>query len=228
MASQKFRVRSVGKCIVLVIGLVVAVALTTSCAAGTSANSTTPRISLNDDEGDLSSYLLTGSDVAAIEALDLSTATDFNDVPTFENPDLRGPCGGVMPELDLAGAAGRAFVGTSSTAHAIVLESDAERRRVLLALQADADEPCGSFESTTNTGHTQLVSDISLLKFPVDDVDAVGWTSKIEVGLQSVYGGVWLFETDGRIALIQYVRAVPVSESAMIALAERAYERLKG
>jgi hypothetical protein len=212
--------------IVRVVAATAVVTLGSGCASGSADDSNTPRITLGGDDDELSGFLLTRSDVTAIDGLEQTTVTEFNEAPLFENPDPRGPCGGVVPAPDFTGAVGRVFAGSSGTLFTLVLESDAKQQSYLRALQADVREVCESHESTTNTGQTQTVSDVSILQSPVAGIEAIGWTSKIEVGEQTGYGGVWLIEADGRVAYIQFLGVAPLLESAMVALAQGAYERL--
>jgi hypothetical protein len=122
--------------------------------------SLTPRIT-STPSGALDSLLLTAADVRSIAGLEGLIAHELGDVDLFENPDPRGPCGAPGADLPTSGAAGRAFEGDGQSLVQLVIEGQAATD-FLDSQLADIREPCGPYDSKTNTGATQHVEDIEV------------------------------------------------------------------
>ncbi|MDO8363414.1 MAG: hypothetical protein Q7V88_11000 [Actinomycetota bacterium] len=76
--------------------------------------SKTPRITVDEAASDGSAFLLKEPVVRTIAGLSDVVAQDFGDVPIFENPDPRGPCGaGRRFNVELARATWQVGVETT-------------------------------------------------------------------------------------------------------------------
>jgi hypothetical protein len=213
------------------LGAVGAVVFVAACTAADDAGSpieelsNTPRITLNEG-GSLSASLLTERDVRLITGLEDAVAQDLNEIPFFENPDPRGPCGGVVPQLPLTDAVGRAFSGAEIMVVQFLAPPSAEAREYVAAAQADRTTPCESFTSLTNVGTTQLVRDVEFIDLGDLAADGIAWTAVVEVGtyVQSIGGGVLMI--DDRLLTIQASSLAPIDAATVRSLLEAAVSRL--
>lgn len=162
--------------------LLLVLLLTAGCADGDEVESLTPRITVA-DAGELAELLLTADDVEQAGFVGFE-ARDIDDVQLFENPDMRGPCGAPIQFPVLDGAAGRAFVAGGDTIVQIVVERTEELDAVVDAYVADAVDGCPPFESMTNQGLTQQVSDIEIIDISSTSERSAASAVMIEVGGQ--------------------------------------------
>lgn len=187
--------------------------------------SNTPQITVDDSARDVS-FLLTESDVRGIDRFAGVVAQDVSDVPAFENPDPRGPCGAVVPQLPLEGAVGRAFSGPDVVVFELVVTAGAEQHDFLDAVQADQHVGCEGHESMTNLGETQTVSDTEFIDQRSVGDDGIGWTSRIDIGSRTAYGGAAAFVNGDRMAFIQVSAASPIDATMLEALVDLAVARM--
>ena len=171
--------------------------------------------------------LLTEQDLHAIPGFEGAVAAEVDDVPFFENPDPRGPCGGAVPPVAFDGAFGRTFRSDRVQLIELVTPSSARQKEQLAAYQGDARPHCPPYDSLTNTGDTQHVSDISMLALEDVGVPAIGWANTIEVRGQRVQGGVVLAEVGERFLFLQFHAARLPPSSALRQLTRQAVDRLR-
>jgi hypothetical protein len=203
---------------------VVLAAALTGCGSEGEVRSNTPSVTVDANSPNVS-LLLTEEDVRSVHGMGSAEAQDFTDVPVFENPDPRGPCGGVAPQLPTTGAVGRAFTTPTMMSIQIVVDSSDEQRDYVAALQSDRRSDCGPYQSTTNTGDTQTVSEIEFVELTTD-LPAIAWTGRVDVAGNTAYIGVLALESSGRLAFIQMQSATPFAGETVRTLADRAADRL--
>ena len=188
--------------------------------------SNTPRVEV-DDDGERADRLLTLDQVTTALGDDRLEQADFDDVPVFENPDPRGPCGAEVPALEFCDdAVGRSF-GTSDQVVFEIISTESDALGTYLdALIADQPDECPTYASRTNQGLMQTVSDVVLLDVAELGSRAVGWTSHIELQGQDLYGGVVAFALDGQVVFLQLQGIAPVDGDALAALGAAAAANL--
>lgn len=190
--------------------------------------SETPRITQAPlDAMDLQPFLATEEDLDAVGMSDVVVG-DLDDLAMYENPDPRGPCGGVVPEFRLEGAAGRSFRAAEHSAFALVMHSDDELERYLATLQADVAPSCGPYRSRTNTGGTQGVDGIEIVDLDIPGVNSIAWTSTITAGGASVESAFVMLVGDERAAVVHVSGLYALSPGQVEDLARRAAARLDG
>jgi hypothetical protein len=192
-----------------------------------SQDSDTPRVTVAAPDAADAELFLTETDLRDI-GFDRITAGELEDVPLFENPDPRGPCGGSVPPVPLTGAIGRTFAQDDVVLVELVSEAGPDAEAYLAALRADTGRaPCDGFQSQTNTGATQAVSDIAVVDLTTVGDGALAWTSSITVsGIKTTAGAVALLAGD-HLAFIQVHSAITQLTPIQLQLiAERAAERL--
>ena len=208
---------AVAVCAVLLTGLY-------GCGASSSAHSNTPKFTVSEN-GSGEDKLLTEQEVKSIEGLADVQAKEVSDAQFFENPDPRGPCGGVVPQIPTAGAVGRAFVGSSAVMVELLAKVSAAHTTYVKSILADRVEGCGTFTSTTNTGDTQTVSETAFVKLKGVTGPAIAWTSRVDVGKATAYAGIVLVESHGDVAFLQLVSGKPVEPAILQQLATLATTR---
>ena len=215
-------------------GVVLAVALLAACGGSgdddsSDGDSNTPHVTVDEEQSDASDVLLEPEDLDGLRGFAELEAQDINDLPLFENPDTRGPCGGAVPAAPLEGAVGRAFVSDSQSVVELVVAATAETTAFVEAVVEDSHAAvCEPYDSQTNTGATQHVSNIRIIDVSgVDDL-AAAWTSTITVEGQGGPGGAMTLGSDGWFALIQFYGSSLPPEASIVELAERAAARLGG
>ena len=194
------------------------------CGASSSAHSNTPKFTVSEN-GSGGKSLLTEQEVKSIDGLADVQAKEVSDVQFFENPDPRGPCGGVVPQIPAAGAVGRAFVGSSAVMIELLSEVSAAQTTYVKSILADHVEGCGTFTSTTNTGDTQTVSETTFVPLKGIAGPAIGWTSRVDVGKATAYAGIVVLEAHGQVAFLQLVSGKPVRPVILQQLATLATTR---
>jgi len=200
-------------------------ALVTACGSD-GPNSQTPQLEL-DEESAMIASLLQPDDVSAIAGFDGVEAKDLRDVPVFENPDPRGPCGSPVPPPAFADGTGRALTGGSLGLIQLVTPATDAQTAYFEAILADDGPPCESYTSTTNTGATQNVSEITVYGVSGDGVRGVAWTNLVEVDGGSVYTGVVAAEAADAISFVQVQSASPIPQEGMQLLAEATVLRMQ-
>jgi hypothetical protein len=236
MLSRHERVgsRGVAAVAVLAIGLIsctsaggVSGALATE---STQIQSNTPRITVGEDQTERSAMLLTADDMRGIEGLEDVTAVEMTDYPVYENPDPRGPCGGIAPPLPLDDPVGRGFSSSSLpiSVFELITRRGADQDAYLDAMQADRRDECGPFESTTNVGQTQSVSEISFVDVQDLGVPAISVTERIEIAGQFAHVGVVLLLVDDGMIVIQMQSTAPIDAVMVAEIAERSLRRANG
>ena len=201
----------------------VAVAALAACSDD-EPESDTPELSIA--EADVEGLLLV-EDVALIEGFDDAEAVTFDNFPLFENPDQRGPCGSEIAPVAVDDASGQALTGTSISLVQIVVPTTAELQAYLAELQADSGPPCGPYRSTTNTGTTQVVSEVVVYGIEAEDASGVAWTNLIEVDEGAVYAGVIALESDGTTVFVQVQSATPIPQEGIQFLSDATVLRLR-
>ncbi|MBI2168930.1 MAG: hypothetical protein HYU28_05445 [Actinobacteria bacterium] len=199
-----------------------------ACDAGDPVQSQTPRITAAEPGRRDETVLLTEDDVARLEGFEGARATEIDDVPIFENPDPRGPCGGVAPDLQFPGAIGRAFTSEKLVVFEFVAPRSAAHDEALAAFQSDARPGCRSYDSLTNTGDRQLVSEITLLDLSDLGVPSVGWTSTIKVRNEESVGGLIAAAVGTRFLVVQVNGLELPPPKSLRELARRAVKRVEG
>jgi hypothetical protein len=182
--------------------------------------SDTPLITV--DEGRVDAALLSEAEVRSVEGFSAVVATEFSDVPMFENPDPRGPCGGVVPELPVGSdATGRSFLSDRAVVIQLVMPFDSNAEAFADAYLADIDDPCADFDSLTNTGATQHVSGVDLVdlvELP-EGVTGVAWTGTIAIGDQSTEVAAVALQGAEDLTFLQVLSVAPIDPEALHDLA---------
>lgn len=189
--------------------------------------SSTPRITTGSAAPMDEEVLLTEQDLHGISGFEGVVAADVDDVPFYENPDPRGPCGGTVPALAFDGAFGRTFRSDRVQVIELVTPSSPRQKEQLAAYQGDVRPDCRPYDSRTNTGDTQRVTDISMLALGDLGVPAIGWSSTIAVQGQRVEAGVVLAEVGKRFVFLQFHARILPSPSDLQQLARRSVDRLR-
>jgi hypothetical protein len=169
--------------------LIAATMLLAACSDFDEARSHTPRITVDEDaETNLVSRLLTVEQVEkALGGSGLSQA-DISETPIFENPDPRGPCGAVVPQFRLGeGTVGRSFGASNITIVQFITPTSTVTSAFLDAIVGDALPGCSAFESETNLGLMQQVSEIEIVDVTSAPTGAVAYTSRVDIGGQTAY-----------------------------------------
>ncbi len=206
-------------------GAVTAALLTVGGCASDVRGSSTPRITSGVDRSALANVLLTTDDLDGLPYAG-AVAQDIGEIPVFENPDPRGPCGAEIEPLPLEGAVGRAFVLGRSSMFTLVLPSG--QQSDIDALRADGHEGCDAFLSMTNVGENQRVSNTKMP--PVSDLDdstttVFAYTNTITFGEQSILGGALVVVHDGTFVITQVQGTLPTDDEFHL-IAERMIARI--
>jgi hypothetical protein len=165
--------------------------------------------------------LLTEDELRTVPGFETGTVQAFNSVPSFSNPDPRGPCGGTATNPPLDGAAGTAYTqGNSVAAFHLVVPTTPVQTSYLTALAQDRKDPCPTWESTTNTGATQTVSNTTFVDVGDLAGEALSWTSTISSGEATAYAGVLIVVDDQVTSLLQVQSLTPISDDTMRSFAQ--------
>ncbi len=169
----------------LILGSLMGVLLLGACTDDSPAESTTPRVTI-DEAGDLASYVLVEQSVASIAGFADVAAQPLKDVDVFENPDPRGPCGGESPAPPLEGTAGAVFAAPGLSIVQVVAEGP-DVDEFVEAQLADIVEPCGPYDSTTNVETVQQIDQIRVVALP----DELGYfqTARLQTEGQTAFTG---------------------------------------
>lgn len=208
------------------VGSLAAVAAFTVLAAcssdGDSTESNTPQVTVSDTAGPAATgVLLTEEELRTVPGFETGTLQAFNSVPAFTNPDPRGPCGGKATNPPLDGAAGTAYSeGNSVAAFHLIVPTTPVQTSYLSALAKDRKDPCPTWESVTNTGSTQTVSDTQFVDISDLADDGLSWTATITSGEAKAYAGVLIIVDDTVTSLLQVQSLTPIGADTMRAFAE--------
>jgi hypothetical protein len=210
------------------VAVAIGVAVPTGCASEHDADdeSMTPRITESPDAGGLREFLLRESDVHAAGWPDAVAGDLEEDVAAFENPDPRGPCGGVVPQAPLEGSVARSFSTPDTVVIELVVATDDQVESYLARLQADVTPSCGPYESRTNTGATQTYSDIEMVDLEIAGAGSIGWTGTVTVDGRSTSAGVFMVVGEDRTAFTQIESVSGLSPDQVRDLARHAAGRL--
>jgi hypothetical protein len=104
----------------------VAVAVGGGCSSGDRAQSLTPRVTPAAQPLAAEAALLLAADVSAMGGGPVKEV-DLSDMPVFENPDPRGPCGSVLAAYPTTDRAVRIFTAADIIAINAVRPADAPR-----------------------------------------------------------------------------------------------------
>ncbi len=130
----------------------------------------------------------------------------------------------IVPTFD--DATGRVLTGTSIGLTQLIAPAAAKYTAYISDLAADLTTDCGPYNSLTNTGATQTVSEITGFEATGDEVQGVAWTSLVEVGDQAIYAGAIALEAAGSVTLIRVQSATPIPVEGMDSLVQLATLRL--
>jgi hypothetical protein len=195
----------------------------TSCTSSGSsgAGSSTSRVEARSAR--LEPGLIRQTQLDGIPGLEGLTKRRLEDASVFENPDPRGPCGAVVPSLDLTGAAIAAFATESGSRilfAAVVPMGEQNARAYMDAMLADAHPGCASWQSKTNTGQTQKVTPTIVSLPPIAD-QQTGMSGHVTVGAASGTIAAVSFRLGSRLVLAQYLGADPLEPETLGGLAEQ-------
>ena len=192
--------------------VVAAFTLLAACSSdGGSTGSNTPQVTVTDTASPAATgVLLTQDELRTVPGFENGTIQAFNSVPSFTNPDPRGPCGGKATNPPLDGAAGTAYSeGNSVAAFHLIVPTTPVQTSYLSALAKDRKDPCPTWESTTNTGATQTVSDTQFVDIGDLADDALAWTATVASGTAKAYAGVLIIVDDDVTSLLQVQSLAP-------------------
>jgi hypothetical protein len=201
-----------------------------ACSGSSEVGSNTPQVTIDDNpEASLEARLLTVAQVEQALGGSGLTQAEISDTPVFENPDPRGPCGGIVPQLPLGeGTVGRSFGASNITIVQFVSPLSELAAAYLKAIAADATPGCGPFESETNQGLMQKVSDIEIIDVTGVSSDAVAYAGRVDVGGQTFHIAAVALADDGASTFLQIGAQDPIDPRAVHALAATANEVLGG
>lgn len=171
--------------------------------------------------------LLTEDDLHAVPGFEGVATKEIENLPLFENPDPRGPCGGKVPPVPLDQAFGRSFQSERILAVELIVPSGPRQKEQLAAYQADLRPGCAPYESKTNTGETQRVSEITQLALGDLAVPAIGWFQEIEVQGQRFQAGIVFGEVGDRFLFLQFQGVILPPAASLEDLSQRAVDRLR-
>ncbi len=194
---------------------------------GDEGKSNTPRRTTAPPKSRDRAVLLTDQDLHAVAGFEGVVAKEIENLPLFENPDPRGPCGGKVPPVPLDQAFGRSFQSERLLALELVVPAGQKQKEQLAAYQADLRPGCGPYESKTNTGDSQRVSEITPLALDGLAIPAIGWFQEIEVQGQRFQAGVVLAEVGARFLFLQFQGTVLPPASSLEDVSRRAVDRLR-
>jgi hypothetical protein len=153
---------------------------------------------------------------------------DISETPVFENPDPRGPCGGVVPQLPLGeGTVGRSFSASNITIVQFITPTSTVTSAYLDAIVGDASPGCGAFVSETNQGLIQKVSDIEIVDVTSAQAEAIALTSRVDVGGQTLYAAAIVVAESEATTYLQVGAQVRIDGRAVQALAKAASAALR-
>ena len=205
--------------------IVVLVAMTAvgacSSSADSSIKSSTPR--LKSSAARLEPGLLRQRQIEGIPGLEGLTKRRLDDTSAFENPDPRGPCGAVVPELKMSDGAIRVFAtgnGSQVFFSSIVPMGEPKAKAYMDAMVADAYPGCSPFHSTTNTGRTQEIDPTVVTLPPIAD-QQVGELGKVSVGGVTGHIAGVIFRQGGLVVSAQYLGADPLDAETLGVLAQQ-------
>lgn len=184
------------------------------------AESLTPQVTV--EATDLDDALLEASDIG--DLIGDVQAQPLDAVAVFENPDPRGPCGAPVPPVPTSGASGRAFESAVALVIQLVLPRTEEVDEFMAAQLANVVEPCGPYESTTNVGTVQEVSDIEAVELP--ELDGFAMTAEIDSGGAVAFAWAGAAQSEGAVTLLFGFAAAAAPVDVVQTLVERAAERL--
>jgi hypothetical protein len=196
-----------------------------ACSGKHALPSTTPKFTVQARLVDGADLLLTVDEARAIPGFADVSVKEIRDVPLFENPDPRGPCGAVIRNIRMAGAVGRVFAAGDTTVELVSVSGPDDEANVA-EQQADHPIPCGPYKSTTNQGLTQTVSEIAFVQLPKFPGLAVAWVLRIDVGGTKMYGGAAMAIAKGHTVLVQLQSATPIDPGRFGAFVEKAIAKL--
>jgi len=189
--------------------------------------SETPRIDLEEGTASDAAYFLTEADVQQIEGMADVDLIGTDELQYYENPDPRSFCG---DEIDSPAIphdfVARTFASSETSVLQLLGAYDDEVRDGLAEERAASYEGCPAFESTTNTGATQRVSDIHLLDLTGVGDDQFGGTATIEVGRQRVEVVSIAVAVGDRVSALQVFTSKAPSDDELRDLAVLMAERL--
>lgn len=201
----------------------VAAAFVAGCSSDGGSAANTPSTTVpTSAEPAVTGVLLTQEELRTIPGFEQGTVQPFNSVPSFTNPDPRGPCGGKASNPPMDNAAGTAYsAGNTVVAFHIITPTTDLQRSYLTALAKDRKDPCPTWESTTNKGTTQTVSDTAFVDVSDVAADALSWTSTVSSGDAKAYAAVLILVDDQVTSLVQMQSLAPISADTMHAFAEQ-------
>jgi len=207
------------------------VVMVASCSSSHSGESLTPRITDPNSSGSpLNDMLLTTADLRSISGLPADMqAVSVNDLSLFADPDPRGPCGAKVQQPDLGGGAGTGIQSPSlQGAEFVVPLEESVARAYLSALIADTRAGCASHTSLTNNGTQQSVELLHVVGLP----DLADQQTATVLGItnqgQRFEGAEVVLRKGGTIAFVVVFGVTAPSDSIIVAIAQKAADRLTG
>ena len=200
-----------------------------ACSNSDEARSNTPQITV--DQGaqtNLVSGLLTVEQVEQALGGSGLTQADISQTPVFENPDPRGPCGAAVPQLPLGeGTVGRSFGASNITIIQFITPTSKVTSAYMDAIVSDSTAGCSAFESKTNQGLTQHVSDIEIVNVTSAPTGVVAYTSRVDVGAQTAYVAAITVADSEVTTYLQMFAREPIDRRAVNALTKAANDALR-
>jgi hypothetical protein len=209
-------------------GLAAVLVIGAGCGSDDPNGSTTPRITAGPDGTGPTNAFVTASELEPLELGVLQTS-DLSEIPVYENPDPRGPCGATSPEPPLTSpdATARVFAAQTAVVVQFVQPVTMATDEFHNAARRDLRPDCDPYASTTNQGLRQRVDQINAVA--TEDPDVVAFTSRVNVGSeQQIFMGAISAVGEDWYSLIQVQSAEPIDADAMAQLAASAADRIAG
>lgn len=189
---------------------------------------TTERIT-SDAGVDSSGRLLSVDDLSSIEdAPPGLREMGTDDLPVYENPDPRGPCGAEL-EQPRMGTGDRVMFNAEGV---VIVEElfdlgASKAEEALASYSEDIDPDCPTFTSQTHTSSVQSNDFLHEVELPAEAGDAVATMSyvRMEGGLPA-YAGTAMFRVDGTIGLVAIMSGSEIPDATLQDLTTAAVAKL--
>ena len=210
----------------LVAVAVLNVAVLAACGGGNErGESQTPRLRA-DSRNALAEALLTTKDLRSVRGLPADIeAASLDELPLYEDPDPRGPCGARIDQPDLARGQSVALRSDQAAGFtAVVRLPIAQARAYMKALAADTRVGCPPHQRRTHTGSVQRVKLVSAV-----DIGNRGTAARVTITNKGkTVDALQIAVQDAdRVAVLVLFTSAALPDNTVRAIANRASRRLQ-
>jgi hypothetical protein len=192
-------------------------AVVSGCSTTPSSTvSNTPALPTGKGTASEKAALLTTDDLQAIAGAPTDLAVDSSKQPVglFQEPDTRGPCGAQISIPDLSTAALDQFGSAGISGFQTVVDlSVAKATAFTTAWAHDTRAGCHSYTTLTNTGSSETVKLLAVLRLPPLVDQATGCVAKITTQGHSSGVYILVFRSGGRVVIDGMITATPLSDA---------------